>query len=159
MPKEIILRPSKFKHIRISITSFILAACSVSSISEHPLIGWTGVLLFGGGGIFLLIQLLSKSSQLRLTEDGFEVSSMGKRTFTTWGDVSEFFVLNTTQNGLTVNSLVGYNNSAQYQKQELARSISHALTKCEGALPDTYGMSAADLAALMTDWKHGVHSS
>lgn len=159
MSTELILRPSKSKHIRISLGGFLLAICAASQIHSEPLLGWFGIIFFGGAGVFLLYQLLSNGSQLRLLEDGFEVRSVGRTKFTRWDDVEEFFVTELSQGGLGVMQMVAYNYVQSYEKNQTVRSLSSTIASSEDALPDTYGKKAKDLAALMTEWKHGNFQS
>jgi hypothetical protein len=152
---ELILKPSKFKHIRISLGSLLLALCGAGAIPENPLMGWAGLIFFGGGGIFLLAQLFTNGSSLKLTDEGFEVRSMHKSNFTKWEDIADIFVIQ-LRHGISVNEMVGFNYSGSYKRHRAARSVSQALTESDGGLPDTYGMKAAELAELMLQWKNGT---
>ncbi len=47
--------------------------------------------------------------------------------------------------------MVGFNYAASYDRQKNARALASALTECEGALPNTYGKKAEELAALLNE--------
>jgi hypothetical protein len=55
--------------------------------------------------------------------------------------------------------LVVFNFSNLHRSHEFARKLSSAIGGYEGGLPDTYGLLAKELAALMNDWRQrGVPS-
>ena len=49
--------------------------------------------------------------------------------------------------------MVAFNFSQKYRQQRFARKLSSMIGGYEGALPDTYGKTAEELAALMNEWR------
>ena len=52
-----------------------------------------------------------------------------------------------------------FNFSNLHRGQEFARKLSSAIGGYEGAIPETYGLSAEDLAAMMNDWRQRGEAS
>jgi hypothetical protein len=55
--------------------------------------------------------------------------------------------------------MVGFNYVATYGRSHLGRRISRVIGGCEGGLPDTYGMTAAELATILNVCLDGVRSA
>ena len=66
-----------------------------------------------------------------------------------WSVFDEFFVITLRQTGLKVHEMVGFNFAPTYDRAKLGRTVAKALSQCEGALPDTYGKKAEELAAIL----------
>jgi len=113
---------------------------------------WRGFLCAGFFGLGLpvgAVQLIPGSSYLELDTAGFTFCTLFRRTTVAWADVAGFYVVTLRQSGLKVRELVGFNFAASYDKARLGRKIASLIGQCEGALPDTYGQPAGELAALM----------
>ncbi|HYE79784.1 MAG TPA: hypothetical protein VEI97_17500, partial [bacterium] len=88
------------------------------------------------------------SGWLRLTPEGFETRSLGRREFIRWEEVNGgFFVF-----WMHHNDFVGYQLAPEIEHQRRMRGINRALTGIECMLPDTYGLRADRLCALMNQW-------
>jgi hypothetical protein len=66
--------------------------------------------------------------------------------------VEEFFVVTLKQTGVTIQKIVGFNYIPSYDRHRLGRRFAQAISKCEGALPDTYGKRAEDLASVLNSY-------
>jgi hypothetical protein len=99
---------------------------------------------FGFGTVVAVINLLPGRSYLRLTDEGFEVSSLSRKYFLHWTDVQHFGVAY-----VGLNKMVVFNFASPYVKEKMGRSISRQIAGWEGGLHDTFGMKAENLAALM----------
>jgi hypothetical protein len=125
--------------------SLFVAIGIVLGMSE----GWAGYLcaaLFAIGIPVAVIQLLPGSTYLHVDESGFTFCNFFRRTTVPWSVVDEFFVVTLKQSGIRVHSMVGFNYVASYDRAFLGRRIARVVGKCEGALPDTYGKKAEELA-------------
>jgi len=127
-------------------------ACAIFLIHKGEKFGWVCAGFFGLGIPVFLVQLLPNASFLTVTEEGIEFCSLFRRHKIRWSDISEFGVTTVRQQGLPVNKMVGFNYSPTYQRAAKARSVAKALAGFEGALPDTYGMRAENLAQLLTEY-------
>jgi hypothetical protein len=134
---------------------FVCSAFVVMGIWMGNSKGWIG---YAGAGFFALgipvalIQLLPGSSYLRIDDTSFTFSSLFRKTSVPWSVVDEFFVVTRKQTGLTVHKMVGFNYVPSYERQRIGRRVAAAIAKCEGALPDTYGKSAEELAVLLNSY-------
>ncbi len=143
-----ILRPSKLKTIAFLIVSLALTVGGFFMIEEKGFMGWITFICFGLASIVFLLQFIPNSTYLKLTHDGFEVRSLFRSHFTPWDQILQF-----KAGYLGPNKGVVYDYSFKHQKQATGKKISKLLAGNEGGLPETYGMSAKDLAALMNEWK------
>jgi len=119
-------------------------------ISEN----WIGFLIaafFGLGLPVAVIQLLPGSTYLQVDHSGFTFCSLFRATTVLWSVVDEFFVVTLKQTGTKVHQMVGFNFVESYDKAKLGRRIASVIGKCEGALPDTYGKKAEELASFMNE--------
>jgi hypothetical protein len=87
-----------------------------------------------------------RSSYLTIEDGGFKYCSLFRHHMIQWSDVSRFGVL-----AVPGKTMVGFNYSASYGRAPKARAISVALSGFEAALPDTYGLTAEELARLLAD--------
>jgi hypothetical protein len=118
-------------------------------IPRNPVVAWLGLAFFGLGAILsLIVVLFPQISSLRLAPEGFYLRSIVRTQFISWGDVSLFGVAS-----ISMNEMVVFNYAATYTGQRLGRSLAFDLVGWEGALSDTFGMSAEELANLMNAWK------
>ena len=115
---------------------------------------WIGYLIagfFGLGVVIFIVQLIPGSACLRLDPESFTFCSLYRRTTLPWSAIDGFHVVVMRQTGLKVHELVGFNFVPDYDRNQLSRQISSAVTECEGGLPNTYGKSAEELACLMNE--------
>lgn len=109
-----------------------------------PFWGYTCAIFFGICAVVFALQMLPMSSYLRLTQEGFTYCSLFRRHTFRWSDVTSFSVVRVGRN-----DMVTWDVAPRYKKQSLARAVARGIADVEGALPDTYGMKASALAALM----------
>ncbi len=116
---------------------------------ENNFIKWAIIIFFGLGIIVFIIELLPKSSYLKLTSEGFEVCLLYRSNFTKWTEVTGFGIYY-----ISYNTLVVFNYTEKHNKHNAGKKIARFLSHYQGALPQTYGMKAIKLAELMNEWKH-----
>jgi hypothetical protein len=151
MNDQLVLRASKLKNLLSALVSCVFIAGGVWLILGGDGIGWFVAGFFGLCLIVFLVQMLPQSSYLRLDPEGFEIRTLFQSSRYKWDDVAVF---GTKKIG---SKMVIFLFSPEYENGKTARGISLAVAGVEGALPDTYGMSAEELANLMNEWreKHG----
>jgi hypothetical protein len=115
-------------------------------------LGYAGAALFGLGMLVALLQLVPGSSYLKIDETGVEFSVLFRKSTLSWSLVEEFFVVSLKQTGVTVNKMVAFNYVPTSRGQHLGSRIARTITQCDGALPDTYGKSAEELAMLLNSY-------
>ena len=151
---EVTLRPNRLRYLLLMTVSAGFAASSVVMVSEghstgwSGLAAWTGILFFGGSAIVFCVLLIPGSAYLRLDKTGFTVCSLFKVHSTRWHEVDSFEV-----GTIVGRKLVVFNFSDLYGRQKLARKLSSAISGYQGALPETYGLSAEELSAMLNDWR------
>ena len=144
--------PNKTKMALMLIGCLILMAGGILMIQDEKVMGWIGTIFFGlCAAVFLFQICYPKSSFLTISEDGLEIGSLFRSQKLSWVDISEFGTYSILQNGLPVRKMVGYNFSEHYQGASKARAFAKSLAGFEGALPDTYGYSAEELAQILSE--------
>ena len=149
IPTEIVLKasPLKWGGMLLLTILFTLGGFWALSDEEHKLAAWITILLFGVIGIPVSLFQLIRPARLTLNENGFEQVMMGRTVKCNWEDVSDFGIFRT---GKT--KFVSFSNSRDEGK--LMAQISSTLTRGHsGALGDTFGMKAQDLADLMNAFR------
>ncbi len=114
--------------------------------------GWMGYLcagFFSLGIPLAIIRLLPGSTYLEIEEEGLTISEEFRKTLVPLNVIDEFFVVKLKRTGVTVHKMVGFNFVQSYDRSTIGRGVAKAFSECEGALPDTYGMKAEELAELL----------
>ena len=149
MSETVILRSSRLKWLALLVSSLVFALGGVLVFFAAPNGRGGGVFVtgfFGLCAVIALLQLLAPG-RIELSPDGFTVYGLGTRTTTPWSDVSSF----ATVRASALSKVVAINPA---DSRTLGRAGA-AVRKVVGfnrALPDTYGLNAEDLAALMNGW-------
>lgn len=143
-----VLRPSRRKWLLMLMASGLFVAGGWWMILDGSWWGWFAAVFFGLGVIVSAAALVPGSAYLRLTPDGFTVCSLFRSCTCRWNDVERFQV---ARRGW--NRTVAFNFVADFDGHSTGREIAARLAGHEGALPDTYGMSCGDLAALLNRYK------
>lgn len=143
---------SPWRRFWFFVASLVLAICGVAVWAVNPgsFWGWAGVLLIGLGAILFVIQLVRPDS-LTLARDHFSYRSLGRSVRYAWSDVAGFGVLLLPRQGANTRQV-----GIRFKKHggTLARQMVSGLTgRFDGALPESYGLPADDLVALMEEWR------
>lgn len=146
----LVLRPKKAKTLSLlAISSMFVAIGIVVAVGAGDSLGFVCAAFFGIGVVVAVVQLIPNSSFLRIDSTGITIASMFRQTSVPWSVVDRFFVVSTKMHGLKVGEMVGFDFVPTYDRARLGRQVASALGACEGAIPDTYGKTGADLAALL----------
>ena len=142
------LLPSRLKMLRMLAIAAAFVAIGVLMREKEPVLGVLVSTFFGVGTVVLLTQLSRKAAYLELSQDGFTFSTLFKTRRFAWSDVAGFRVV-----AMRGHRMVGWDFTPGYAGQASGRRLASRLVGVEGALPDTYGRRAEDLAELMNELK------
>ncbi len=144
-------RPVKMVLLTFGCGIFILSG--IWLLPQQPYLALADIVFFGFGALVGLVGLLPGSSYLTLTEEGFLFASLFRRHFVSWSNVQSFVPVK-----IRFNPMVGWSYSPTFSESQRLRGINSAIVGVEAALPDTYGMSAAQLANLMNQLRD-IHAN
>ena len=147
-PNVMRLKPSILRHVILLLTSAGLVAMGAFLVTRGQPFGWVCIAFFGMGVLVILLTLLPGSSYLELRPGGIELSSLYRKWFVRWSDVQEFFPTR-----VATKQMVCWNYTPGYAAQARGRRLSMGLAGVEAGLPDTYGLSAQELSALLNEWR------
>jgi hypothetical protein len=147
MSKAIRLYPSRTKWIVGAVACAIMSAAGIWVITDGNWFGYVATAFFGLGLVVSLILLWPTSSFLELDESGFLIRNLFRDSRMSWTDI-EFF----EARRLGVRKMVTLKFAPQYTDSPSGRAIANALSGAEGALPDTYGRSAEELALMLNEY-------
>lgn len=148
MPETLVLRPSRKRWLLLLAISLAFTAGGVRVALDGGIVGWFGLVFFALCSVVAVVSLLPSSAYLRLTRDDFEVRSLFRSQRVRWTDVKAF-----RPGRIGVNAMVLYDFAPSYAEGRRMRAVSSAIGGAEGALPDSYGRSVADLARLLEEWR------
>jgi hypothetical protein len=114
---------------------------------------WLGFLFFGLCAAVLFREVRQSKIWLRLDYAGFTVGSRDREFQVPWHRVAEFVVVRSPQGKKVVGWC--YLPPDDLRAHLLKRDRTH--TTVDSTLPDTYGISAAKLAALMSELHRCYH--
>lgn len=161
-PVVLTSRNQKWLCFLVSITFLTLILAKEVLVSPPSSINeWIVIILFSG--LFLLITLCSlwvilfpKSFSLTLNQQGFTVKQLYRVSHYLWKEVSDFDMRSTPRYGFFK---VYFDDGHQSSQDKLMRVFSRNTGTLKFSvgknhfLPDTYGMKASQLAALMNHWR------
>ena len=143
------LYPKRSSAIWLLLGCAIFVALGLVMGSSGEPMGFLAAAFFGLGIPVAAIQLMPGSAFLHIDKDGITFSSLFKKSFVPWTDIDEFFVVTQKYEGVRTREIVGFNYAPDYDRARTARTVAKMIGKSEGALPDTYGKTAEELARLL----------
>ncbi len=150
LPDRLVLRPSRVKLFLILTTAVLFLIGTLRRIATYPgdLDAWLG-LAFCAGVVALSIGMIRPGgSTLTLERDAFTVRHPGHRAVRTrWIETGPFIPWKGIGH---VRALVRYD--APPRTGQLA-TLGNRFNGGEHGLPDTYGLGAHELAALLERWR------
>jgi hypothetical protein len=150
---ELTLTPSPRKWLLLLVGSLVFFAGGVLNLDRGPVVrvvGWSTVVFFGLCAAVALLVLVPGSAYLRLTPHGFDQRTLFRTHRQSWQDVERFIAYASPPSRVR---LVGFVLAPGVTVRDgEAREWARENLGVDGALPDTYGMSADELAALMNQW-------
>lgn len=143
------LRPSRVKWVAILAVALAFTATGIAMTRDAASNGpwaWFTVGVFTLFAVVAFVNLLPGASYLRLDRDGFEMRALYRRHRIGWDDVAGFGLMRVPPTG---KQRVGWNYRPGRGQPSRLRGFNLDRFGYEAALPDTYGLSAADLVALL----------
>lgn len=137
----LILKPSKIKNIILILISIGFISLGISLLEKNMLIAVLNIVFFGICLIIFVINMIPNSSYLTIDEKGIEMKNLFRTTFIPWQAVSGF-----KTKFIFVNKLVTFTIDEKLLESSKMKGKT-------GAFPDTYGMSAKNLANLLNEYK------
>ena len=122
-------------------------------IVDHDGLGWFVAGLFGLM-IFVFLALSLWPGQLVLTPDAFIINNLRGKSTWRWQGIEQFGIMRIYFRGFA-SKRVGFR--FKHGGHSALRKLSIGLTGFDGALPDTYGLSAERLVAIMEDVRRADH--
>jgi hypothetical protein len=127
-------------------------AVGVAMLIDSAPKGWLVTSFFGLCTLIAAVNALPNASFLALDREGFEMRALFRTTRFRWSDIRTFGVAT-----VGVQSMVVFTYTEPYRREHpAARRAFHDI---EGALPDSYGHTPEQLAALLCDWQRGLRRS
>jgi len=145
--EEVILRPSRLRAIARFLFMLAVTGFHVGLVFAYGdcLLLWLLAAVCAAGTLVSLMKVLDRSACLRLTVKGFFVQDRRGPLFYDWRDVQNF------RTGQRNRVLFDFPDSDPAARK--ARMVARFVAGGEGALPDTYGIAADELAKLMNEWR------
>jgi hypothetical protein len=145
---SIILRPKKSKELRLLFMSVVFVAAGIWMVKRGEALGWLPISFLGLCSLVFLVTVLPNASYLELHREGFTQVTMFKSATFRWQDVSEFSV-----GRVGLNKMVMLDFVPAWRNSSKLKMVAKSMSGHDGALPDTYGLSAEELVALLNEWK------
>jgi hypothetical protein len=134
--QERIFIRNKFKDIVFLLISLVFVAGGYSLLEKNLMMGWLGIFFFSLIAVVFLIQLISNTSYLKLSEEGFEEKTLLKTKSFKWKDVSNFEI-----RSFRWNKSIHFNHNDKSGNKNWKSIIS------------SYTIKTQDLLVLMRDYK------
>lgn len=145
------LHPKRTKLLLLLLLCSAFVAGGVWMLQEGEKAGWFVAGFFSLGIPVSLLQFFPKCSFLTVDEEGIEFAGLFRKCRLKWSEISEFGVY--SRESIGVGETVGFNYSPSFNRYAKIRAVNKSLVGFEASLPDTYGLPAADLAALLSGYR------
>lgn len=139
---------SRGKALLLLLGSTCFVALGVWMSSQRPFLGWLTVAFFGLGIPVSLLMMLTKSTYLRLDEEGFEMGSFIRRHKYKWTDVADFRIGSIS--GAKMITIIFH---LEYKQQKLGRAVAATLSGIEAAIPNQYNATLEQILEALTTWR------
>jgi hypothetical protein len=142
------LYPSRHKlfWLLLLMLTFVVLGGILISLEIDVLWGWITVGFFGVGATVMALQFHPQSSYMTLDIDEMIVCSLFRCQHYDWRYIEGFGTY-----CLSHNNFVGWNFTDDYPQRGRGLAISKGICGFEAGLPETYGLSAAELCTLLNN--------
>jgi len=147
-PGPVTLYPSRTKWILILLGCAVFVAGGLFAMQGNTFMRWGAVAFFGTGMAVAIAGLLPGASQLKLDREGFEFTAMFRRHSVRWQAATGFEAVTIPPSG---QKMVLFDDAGA--KGRALGKLNVSMVGRNSGVPDTYGMSAKDLAGLMAQWR------
>jgi hypothetical protein len=149
-PGPITLRSPRKKWWNLTIGAVFFTILGILLSIRGDVVGMLGAAFFGICAVAGVITLLPGASSLRLDEKGFGFTRFFRTQKFHWDEVGYFGIW--TFGWIIKSEGVVFNVTKS--RLSILGKINTALAGRNGYLPDAYGMTAEELAQLMTAWQN-----
>lgn len=139
----IVLRPSRAKWLAVLAIGLVFTAIGVVMIRDGATTGWYVGGIFGVVSLVAIVVLLPGSAFLKVRRDGFEFGTLFRRMHLPWTAVGPFSVALVAGQEMVVFDILDPGQAPRMGR------VSTAIAGANAGLPDTYGMKAGELAAVL----------
>jgi hypothetical protein len=153
-PGPLTLYPSTRKWVLLLLGCIPFDAAGLWMVAQADPWGWYGLIVCASGTIVAVVMLLPGSASLKLDQDGIQITNFFRVRRTRWEDVSRFMPFSPLS---LINTIVIYDDVSA--APGIFRTLNAAIARRNAWLPDTYGLSADNLAAVMAQWRERALAS
>ena len=146
-PGPVKLDRSPRKWIWVLLACSVFVAIGVGLMPKDEVETWFVIAFFGLGVLVAAAMLLPGAGGLVLSQHSFEMTSLFRRHSCRWQATSGFRVMQIPRAG----GMVVFDDT-DAKTSKMGR-VNASLVGRSSALPETYGLSAEDLARLMEQWR------
>jgi hypothetical protein len=147
-PGPVTLYPSRKKWLLVFAGSALFAVGGFWMIRQGNAMGWAVLIFFGLAAVVGAAAMLPGAGGLTLDREGFETTNLFRRHRTRWQDATGFQAARIPP---AHQKWVVYDDVNVSTKRIAKFNV--GIVGRNGALPDTYGLSADNLAQLMAQWR------
>ena len=137
------------------VLSVLLVQSDAAPSYLDKLVGCSGIVFFGTGTVLSAANIFAGAGKLMLHDAGFEVASLLRSRGVLWRDAAEFKVFSPWYMPKR-SARVMYDDANEKRKTPFQMTIANwsaSLFGRNAGVPDTYGLSADELANLMNQWR------
>lgn len=149
LPDSMTLKPDRLRWLFVFLISIGFVGIALwMGPNEDPLLFW------GGGGFFLLCALIAAplmfgvGSTLTLDGKGFTCRTLFKSFRREWRECSAFYPVS-----MGLRKFVGFSTEQDEAAHPNLAAANRTMIGATGMLPDTFGLTAEDLADLMNTYR------
>jgi hypothetical protein len=154
---ELVLRPRPLRYFLLAILAAAMIAVGVYFFIEGrvmdrilmKIVGVAIVIFFGAAFFMFSSALIPRGAYLRLDDAGFTICSVFTPRRLRWNEVYPFEVSKESKG----RKLVVFDYTSKYRGQRPKRKPAVKAEGYDAFLPDSYGRSPEELAALMNEWR------
>ena len=145
--EEIRIYHSIWKNIGLIAICFVFVAMGILMLlrGEQSFIAWTGILFFGGGGLFVLFLILreriSHKAYYIITDESVSMDSGMKKREVRFADVEEFYLINVSSSKQIG---IKYKKEVEFQKMNDASSAGRTIRKLNESIAGVQESLPAD---------------
>jgi hypothetical protein len=139
----IVLRPSRARWLAAFAGCLVFTAIGVMLVRDGAAVGWAVVAVCGLAALACAIVLLPGSAYLKVRRDGFVFGTLFRRWHMPWTATGPFSVARVGRDEIVVFDII---DPAQMPRMP---GLPSTPAGANAGLPDTYGLSAGELAAVL----------
>lgn len=143
--QDILLKSKKSKYAKSLISSLMFMSLCIKFMIMHDSLLWLPlIILFALSSLASAICLIPNQSYIRLDNAGLTIRSMFKTINICWNELEGFYT-----DRKYSKTIVAFS----YKQKKYNHLNIENLVKANEVLPDSYGLNAADLAALLEKYR------